>query len=152
LENARERFLISDKICYSMTAVLEIQGAQARLIMKDPLASGTVSIAGRSYPLAVDFSIGTAALLAENRPQRLDFIRMIRPAKYAATARLPSSRPCGGCFCESIGDGLCATEFHIEGLRQTPARQLKRLNLARKFAITPLRMFRPLLDPAQSIA
>jgi hypothetical protein len=34
-----------------MTAVLEFQGAQARLIMKDPLASGTVSIAGRSYPL-----------------------------------------------------------------------------------------------------
>ena len=39
------RFPISDKIYYSMTAVLEIQGAQARLIMKDPLASGTVSIA-----------------------------------------------------------------------------------------------------------
>src|SRR5580692_343333 len=42
LENARERFLISDRIFYSMTAVLEFQGAQARLIMKDPLASGTV--------------------------------------------------------------------------------------------------------------
>jgi hypothetical protein len=51
LKNARERFLISDRIFYSMTAVLEFQGAQARLIMKDPLASGTVSIAGRSYPL-----------------------------------------------------------------------------------------------------
>jgi len=93
LENARERFLISDRIYYSMTAVLEFQGAQAQLIMKDPLASGTVSIAGRSYPLAVDFSIGTAALLAENRPQRLGFIRMIRPAKYAATARLVILQP-----------------------------------------------------------
>ena len=93
LKNARERFLISNRIFYSMTAVLEFQGAKAQLIMKDPLASGTVSIAGRSYPLAADFSIGTAALLAENRPQRLGFIRMIRPAKYAATAGLAILQP-----------------------------------------------------------
>jgi pimeloyl-ACP methyl ester carboxylesterase len=93
LENARERFLISDRIYYSMTAVLEFQGAQAQLIMKDPLASDAVSIAGRNYPLAADFSIGTAALLAKDRPQRLGFIRMIRPAKYAATARLVILQP-----------------------------------------------------------
>jgi hypothetical protein len=93
LEHARERFLISDKIYYSLTAVLEFQGAQARLIMKDPVASDTTSIAGRSYPLAADFSIGTAALLAKNRPQRLGFIRMIRPAKYAATAHLVILQP-----------------------------------------------------------
>jgi hypothetical protein len=30
LENARERFLLADRIYYSMTAVLEFQGAQAR--------------------------------------------------------------------------------------------------------------------------
>ena len=93
LENARERFLISDKIYYSLTAVLEFQGAQALLIIKDPVGSDTVSIAGRSYPLAADFSIGMAALLAKDRPQRLGFIRMIRPAKYAATAGLVITQP-----------------------------------------------------------
>jgi hypothetical protein len=53
-----------------MTAVLDFQGAQARLIMKDPLASDTMSIAGHNHPLAADFSIGIAAVLAKDRPQR----------------------------------------------------------------------------------
>jgi hypothetical protein len=76
-----------------MTAVLEFLGAQVRLVIKDPLASDRVLIAGRSYPLAADFSIGPAALLARNRPQRLGFIRMIRPAKYADTAMLVRLQP-----------------------------------------------------------
>jgi pimeloyl-ACP methyl ester carboxylesterase len=61
--------------------------------MKDPLASGTVSIAGRSYPLAADLTIGNAALLAKDRPQRLGFIRLIRPGEYADTARLVRLQP-----------------------------------------------------------
>jgi pimeloyl-ACP methyl ester carboxylesterase len=93
VENVRAQFLISDKIYYSITAILEFQGAQARLILKDPLASDTVSIAGRSYPMAADFTIGTAALLAKDRPQRLGFIRMIRPGNYADTARLVRLQP-----------------------------------------------------------
>src|SRR5260370_36068484 len=61
--------------------------------MKDPLISDRVSLAGRNYPLAADLSIGTAALLAKDRPQRLGFIRMVRPAKYAYTARLVPLQP-----------------------------------------------------------
>jgi PGAP1-like protein len=93
LPNARAQFLISGKIYYSMTAFLEFQGNNARLLMKDPLAADTVSIDGRSYPLAADFTIGTATLLAKDRPQRLGFIRMIRPGEYADTARLVRLQP-----------------------------------------------------------
>src|SRR5271166_6436647 len=93
IEKAREQFLVSEPLFYGMTAVLEFQGQEARLLMKDPLASDRVSIDGRTYPLAADFSIGPAALLAKDRPQRLGFIRMIRPAKYAATARLVILQP-----------------------------------------------------------
>ena len=92
-EEARKLFLTSDKLYYGMTAVLEFDGARVRLVIKDPLAADHVTIAGRSYPLAADFSIGPAALLALNRPQRLGFIRMIRPEKYAYTARLLRSQP-----------------------------------------------------------
>jgi pimeloyl-ACP methyl ester carboxylesterase len=92
-EEARKLFLTSDQLYYGMTAVLEFDGARVRLIIKDPLAADRITIAGRSYPLAADFSIGLAALLAHNRPQRLGFIRMIRPEKYAYTARLVRSQP-----------------------------------------------------------
>ena len=93
LKNAREQFLIPEKIFYSLTAVLEFRGSEARLAMKDPLTSDRISMAGRNYPLAADLSIGTAALLAKDRPQRLGFIRMIRPAKYENTARLVRLQP-----------------------------------------------------------
>ena len=93
LENARKQFLIPEKIFYSLTAVLEFKGSEAQLVMKDPLTSDRISIAGHNYPLAADLSIGTAALLAKDRPQRLGFIRMIRPAKYAYTARLVRLQP-----------------------------------------------------------
>jgi pimeloyl-ACP methyl ester carboxylesterase len=92
-EKARQIFLTADQLYYGMTAVLDFQGAQVRLLIKDPLASDRIVIAGRSYPLAADFTIAPAALLAYNRPQRLGFIRMIRPAKYAYTARLVRSQP-----------------------------------------------------------
>jgi pimeloyl-ACP methyl ester carboxylesterase len=88
LKDARKQFLVPEKIFYSLTAVLEFRGSEARLAMEDPLTSDRISIAGRNYLLAADLSIGTAALLAKDRPQRLGFIRMIRPAKYANTARL----------------------------------------------------------------
>ena len=61
-----------------MTAVLDFRGTQARLIIKDPLASDHVVVAGHNYPLAADFTIGPAAMLAENRPQRLGrFVRAV---------------------------------------------------------------------------
>jgi hypothetical protein len=112
LENARKQFLISEKIFYSLTSVVEYKGSEARLAMKDPLISDRISIAGSNYPLAADLSIGTAALLARNRPQRLGLIRMIRPAKYAYTARLVRLQPY---------DRNKIPVLMIHGLQDTPA-------------------------------
>jgi pimeloyl-ACP methyl ester carboxylesterase len=93
VENARAQFLVPTKIYYSVTAILEFQGDEARLVLKDPLVSDTVSVGGRKYPMAADYTIGIAALLAKDRPQRLGFIRMIRPGEYADTARLVRLQP-----------------------------------------------------------
>ena len=119
LENARKQFLIPEKIFYSVTAVVEFKGSEARLAMKDPLISDRVTIAGRNYPLAADLSIGTAALLAKDRPQRLGFIRMIRPAKYAYTARLVRLQPY---------DRNKIPVLMIHGLQDTPATWAPLLN------------------------
>jgi pimeloyl-ACP methyl ester carboxylesterase len=112
LENPRGQFLIPEKIFYSLTAVLEFKDSEARLALKDPLTSDRISIAGRSCPLAADLSIGTAALLAKDRPQRLGFIRMIRPAKYPETARLVRLQPY---------DRNKVPVLMIHGLQDTPA-------------------------------
>ena len=37
LENARKQFLISEKIFYGLTAVLEFEASEARLAIKGPL-------------------------------------------------------------------------------------------------------------------
>jgi triacylglycerol esterase/lipase EstA (alpha/beta hydrolase family) len=119
LQNARNQFLIPEKIFYSLTAVLEFRGSEARLVMKDPLSSNRVSIAGRNYPLAADLSIGIAALLGKDRPQRLGFIRMIRPAKYANTARLVRLQPY---------DRNKIPVLVVHGLQDTPATWAPLLN------------------------
>jgi hypothetical protein len=93
VQNARALFLPPGRIYYGLTAILEFQEGTARLIVKDPLASDHVITAGHGFPLAADFSIAPAAILAKNRPQRLGFIRMIRPAKYADTAMLARLEP-----------------------------------------------------------
>jgi pimeloyl-ACP methyl ester carboxylesterase len=93
VERAREQFLLSDRIYYGMTAVLQFHGSEARLRLRDPLLVRSTLIGGHSYPLAADFSIGPAMILAKTRPQRLGFIRLIRPAKYAYTARLVRLQP-----------------------------------------------------------
>jgi pimeloyl-ACP methyl ester carboxylesterase len=93
VERAREQFLLSDRIYYGMTGVLQFHGSEARLRMTDPLVVESMLIGGHNYPLAADFSIGPAMILAKTRPQRLGFIRLIRPTKYAYTARLVRLQP-----------------------------------------------------------
>jgi len=122
LENARAQFLIPEAIFYSLTAVLEFKGSEVRLIMKDPLISDRISMAGHSYPLAGDLSIGIAALLAKDRPQRLGLIRMLRPAKYAYTARLVRLQPY---------DRDKIPVLMIHGLQDTPATWAPLLNQLR---------------------
>jgi pimeloyl-ACP methyl ester carboxylesterase len=122
IAKARKLFLTSDRLYYGMTAVLEFEGKQVRLVIKDPLASDRVVVAGRSYPLAADFTIGPAALLAYNRPQRLGFIRLIRPEKYAYTARLVRLQPY---------DPNRIPVLMIHGLQDTPATWAPLLNRLR---------------------
>jgi hypothetical protein len=122
LAREREKAVASDRLFYGMTALLEFQGSQVRLHMKDPLATETISIGDHRYPLAADFSVASAAMLAINRPQRLGFIRMIRPAKYAYTARLVVLQPY---------DPNKIPVLMIHGLQDTPATWAPLLNKLR---------------------
>ena len=43
---------------------------------------------GRSFPLAADFTVPIAVLLASTNPKKLEMTRLLRPGKYAETARI----------------------------------------------------------------
>jgi pimeloyl-ACP methyl ester carboxylesterase len=80
-------------IYYSVTGVAEFEGSRCVLSIKDPLAAETVRVEGHTYPLAADFTASLAMSLAEEKPQRLGLVRLLRPQEYAATARVARLEP-----------------------------------------------------------
>lgn len=71
-----------------VTAVMRFQGQRARLEFIEPFVSDRVKIDNHSFPLAADYDAPMAMLLSRERPDKLGFIRLLRPEKYAYTARL----------------------------------------------------------------
>ncbi len=80
-------------IFYSVTATAQFEGSRCVISMNDPLAEESVRVDGHSYPLAADFTASYALLLAEEKPQKLGLIRLLRPQEYAATARVARLEP-----------------------------------------------------------
>lgn len=80
-------------IYYSVTGVVEFEGSRCVLSVHDPLASETVRVEGHTYPLAADFTASLAMLLAEEKPQKLGLVRLLRPEEYADTARVARIEP-----------------------------------------------------------
>ena len=76
------------RIYGTVTGILRFNGRRARIEFVEPLAQENVSLDGHKYPVAADFSAPIAVGLVTERPQRLGLIRLLRPEKYAATARL----------------------------------------------------------------
>ena len=60
---------------------------------EDPLATETVSFGGHSFPLAADFTVPLAVMLASTNPKKLELTRLLRPEKYAETARISRLQP-----------------------------------------------------------
>jgi hypothetical protein len=52
-----------------------------------------VSFGAHSFPLAADFSVPLAVMLAKENPKRLELARLLRPAKYAETAHIARLQP-----------------------------------------------------------
>jgi pimeloyl-ACP methyl ester carboxylesterase len=80
-------------IYYGVTGFAEFEGSRCILSIKDPLASETVAVEGRTYPMAANFTGALAMTLAKEKPQKLGLIRLLRPEEYAATARVARLEP-----------------------------------------------------------
>jgi pimeloyl-ACP methyl ester carboxylesterase len=78
---------------YGVTAVLRFEGRRAVVEFADPLATERVTIAGRTFPLAADFTVPIAVMLASNDPKKLELSRLLNPEKFAETARIARLQP-----------------------------------------------------------
>jgi pimeloyl-ACP methyl ester carboxylesterase len=76
------------RIYAPVTAVIKFSRRRAELGFVDPFTADRTTLGDHNFPLAVDLSASTAMLIAQERPERLGFSRVIRPEAYAETARL----------------------------------------------------------------
>jgi pimeloyl-ACP methyl ester carboxylesterase len=90
--DARANFFMP-RIYYGVTAVARFEGDRCVLSFEDPLSQETTKMHGRTYPLAADFTVPVAVLLARDDPKKLELARLLNPAKYAETARIARLQP-----------------------------------------------------------
>jgi pimeloyl-ACP methyl ester carboxylesterase len=70
------------------TATLSFNGTNAELAMHESLRVDEVTIKGRTFPLAADYSTPLALLVHNSKVEKLGLVRLLVPERYAATARI----------------------------------------------------------------
>jgi pimeloyl-ACP methyl ester carboxylesterase len=80
-------------IYYGVTGIAEFEGSRCILSIKDPLAAETVTVENRGYSLGANFTGALAMTLAKEKPQKLGFVRLLRPEEYASTFRVARLEP-----------------------------------------------------------
>jgi pimeloyl-ACP methyl ester carboxylesterase len=118
----RERYELP-RVYAPVTAVIKFQGQRAQLEFIEPFVSDRVKIDNHSVPLAADYDAPIAMLLSRERPDKLGFIRLVRPEKYAYTARLTRLQP--------FDPGRTPVIF-VHGLQDTPVSFAPMVNALRK--------------------
>jgi pimeloyl-ACP methyl ester carboxylesterase len=112
-------------VYYGVTGLVEIKGTECVASLADPLAVDTATLAGRSFPLAADFTAPIALALAELRPRRKELGGLFRPEQSATGARLARLEPYNPskipvlCI-HGLGDSHATWAPMIKSLRDDP--------------------------------
>jgi hypothetical protein len=117
----RQRYKLA-RIYASVTAVMKFCGRRVELDFVDPLMTERSTLGSRVFPLAADFDVSIAMLMARERPDRVGFARLIRPEAYASTARL---------FQLQQFDPKRTPVIFVHGLQDTPASRAPLINALR---------------------
>ncbi len=107
------------RICAGATAILRFEGDYAILELRGSFEDSRVTLQGREFPLAANFTAPLAYFIYRDRPQRLSRIRLLRPDKYKDTARLARLQP---------WDPDKTPVIFVHGLQDTPATFVPMLN------------------------
>jgi pimeloyl-ACP methyl ester carboxylesterase len=91
-KNARQHFAPS-RVFYSVTVVAHFEGRRCLLVFEDPLAKETVTLDGRTFPLAADFTVPLAVMLESTDPKKHELARALNPEKFAHTAAIERLQP-----------------------------------------------------------
>ena len=102
----------SRRMYAAATALIRFHGRRAEIEFLDPFETDDVVLAGHTYPLAADYTAPLAVGLTIERPDKLGLIRLLRPEKYADTARLTRLQPY---------DPNRTPVIFVHGLQDTPA-------------------------------
>lgn len=89
---ARRNFSMK-RIYYGVTAIARFKGDRCEIGFEDPLSVEDVEMDGHRHPLAADYTVPLAVMLASNDPKKLEIMRVFRPANYAETARIVGLQP-----------------------------------------------------------
>lgn len=119
--DARKNFSIP-RVYYGVTALANFQGNRCTLSFHDPLETEDVTLDGHSYPLAADFTMPLAVMLANTNPKEMELSRLLRPEKYAETARISRLQPY---------DPDKTVVLVIHGLKDSPATWAPMINSLR---------------------
>ena len=120
-KDARAEFMLP-RVFYGVTAIARFEGRRCVLSFEDPLAVETVRLSGRTFPLAADFTVPVAVMLARNNPKKFELTRLLRPENYAATARIARLQPY---------DPNKSVVLVVHGLMDTPATWTPMINTLR---------------------
>src|ERR1700730_10580784 len=120
-KDARADFSFT-RVYYGVTAIARFEGRRCVLSFEDPLAEETIQMGGHTSPLAADFTVPLAVMLASTDPKKYELARLLNPAKYAETARISRLQPY---------DPNKTVVLVIHGLMDSPATWTPMLNRLR---------------------
>jgi pimeloyl-ACP methyl ester carboxylesterase len=78
---------------YSVTAILTFSGNHGTLQILDPGATTTVTLEGKSRPVAADLTAPEALLIAERHPEKFALSSLLHTDKFATSARVVMVAP-----------------------------------------------------------
>ena len=90
--DAKENFSLP-RTFYGVTAVARFSGRRCEIAFEDPLATENVRLDGHVFPLAADFTVPVAVMLASTDVDKMGLARLLNPEKYADTARIARLQP-----------------------------------------------------------
>jgi pimeloyl-ACP methyl ester carboxylesterase len=120
-KRARADFVLP-RVYYGVTAIARFEGRRCVISFQDPLAVETIRLGRRTFSLAADFTVPVAVMLAKNNPKKFELTRLLRPEKYAETARIARLQPY---------DPNKTVVLVVHGLMDTPATWTPMINTLR---------------------
>ena len=82
-----------DKHYYSVTAILTFSGNHGTIEIIDPGATTTVTLAGKSLPVAADLTAPEALLIAETHPEKFNLSSLLHTDKFPKAAKVVMIAP-----------------------------------------------------------